>query len=228
MLAPMIPNRNPIGRLVDLVLPAACAGCGLEGDPLCALCRPAVGARLTLPAGTPLGLADGPPEPLLQLDWCAPFAGVTRRALHALKYSGEQRLAVPLGAAVAARWRAVGAGGDLLVPVPVHVSRRRERGYDQAELITAAASVLLGLPWRPAVLRARATTAQYRLDRGHRARNVHDAFTVPAAFTGAVAGHWVVLVDDVVTTGATLVACAEALLVAGAGSVSAVAVARER
>ncbi|MCJ7710462.1 MAG: ComF family protein, partial [Chloroflexi bacterium] len=171
----MTRRLNPIGRLLDLALPAACAGCGLEGAPLCATCRPALDARLTLPAGTPLGLADGPPEPLLQLDWCAPFAGVTRQALHALKYTGERRLAVPLGAAVAARWRAAGAGGDLFVPVPVHASRRRERGFDQAELIAAAASDALGLPWRPALVRARATAAQYRLDRGHRARNVHAA-----------------------------------------------------
>ena len=219
---------NPIGRLLDLALPAACAGCGVEGEPLCATCRPALDARLALPAGTPLGLADGPPEPLLQLDWCAPFAGVTRWALHALKYAGERRLAVPLGAAVAARWRAAGTGGDLFVPVPVHTSRRRERGYDQAELIAAAASDALGHPWRPALVRARATEAQYRLDRRHRARNVHAAFEVRAGSTAAVAGRWVVLVDDVVTTGATLVACAEALLASGATAVSAVTVARER
>ncbi|MHB8891998.1 MAG: ComF family protein [Candidatus Limnocylindrales bacterium] len=224
----MISLLRPVGRLLDLALPAACAGCGVEGDPLCRSCRPAVDARLALPPGTPLGLTDGPPEPLLQLDWCAPFAGVTRRALHALKYAGEQRLAGPLGAAVAARWRVAGAGGDLLVPVPVHASRRRERGYDQAELIAAAASSSLDVPWRPALVRARATTAQYRLDRRHRARNVHDAFEVGAEAAPGLTGRWVVLVDDVVTTGATLVACAEALLAAGASAVSAVTVARER
>jgi ComF family protein len=228
MLERMTSLLRPISRLLDLALPAACAGCGVEGEPLCAMCRPALDARLTLPAGTPLGLAEGPPEPLLQLDWCAPFAGATRRSLHALKYSGERRLAVPLGAAVAARWRAAGAGGDLFVPVPVHPSRRRERGYDQAELIAAAASDVLGLPWRPALARTRATAAQYRLDRRHRASNVHAAFEVRAGPACGVAGRWVVLVDDVVTTGATLVACAEALLASGATAVSAVTVARER
>lgn len=200
----------------------------MEGDALCRACRPALHARLALPPGTPIGLAEGPPEPLLQLDWCSPFGGVARRALHALKYTGEQRLAAPLGAAVAARWRVAGAGGDLLVPVPVHATRRRERGYDQAELIAAAASEVLGLPWQRALVRARATTAQFLLDRRHRARNVHGAFEIRAGFQPVVARRWVVLVDDVVTTGSTLVACAETLLGAGAAAVSAVTVARER
>ena len=219
---------GPIGRLLDLALPAVCAGCGAEGEPLCAGCRPWLDARIALPPGTPLGLAEGPPEPLLQLEWCSPFAGVTRHALHALKYAGEQRLAGPVGRAVAARWRVAGAGGDLLVPVPVHAARRRERGYDQAELIAAVAADDLGLSWQPALVRSRATVAQYRLDRRHRARNVHDAFQLRAGTAPAVAGRWVVLVDDIVTTGATLVACADALLDAGAAAVSAVTVARER
>ena len=219
---------HPLERVLDLALPAVCPGCGAEGPPVCARCSPALQARLGLPAGTPLGLADGPPEPLLQLEWCSPFAGVTRRALHALKYAGERRLAGPLGAAVAARWRVAGAGGVLLVPVPVHASRRRERGYDQAELIAAAAAGALGIPWQPALVRTRATAAQYLLDRRHRERNVHEAFAIRPGARPAVAGEWVVLVDDVITTGATLVACADALLDAGASAVSAVAVARER
>jgi ComF family protein len=226
----MTSTLGPIGRLLDLALPATCAGCGSEGDPLCATCRPGLDTRLALPPGTPLGLAEGPPEPLLQLEWCSPFAGVTRHALHALKYAGEQRLAGPLGLAVAARWRVAGAGGDLLVSVPVHAARRRERGYDQAELIADVAAGALGMPWRPALVRSRATVAQYRLDRRHRARNVRDAFELRSGSGSApaVTGRWVVLVDDIVTTGATLVACADALLAAGAAAVSAVTVARER
>jgi ComF family protein len=219
---------RPLGRLLDLALPAACAGCGAEGAPLCPSCRPAVEARVPLPAGTPLGLPEGPPHPLVQLEWCAPFAGTVRRALHALKYAGERRLAVPLGEAVAARWARAGAAGEILVPVPVHAGRRRERGYDQAELIAACAARALGLPMAPVVARVRATTPQYRLDRRHRAANVADAFAVRAGSGPLVAGRAVVLVDDVVTTGATLVAAAEALLAAGAMVVSAVTVARER
>ena len=224
----MTSTLETIGRLLDLALPAVCAGCGAEGEPLCVACRPGINARLALPAGTPLGLAEGPPEPLLQLEWCSPFAGVTRHALHALKYTGEQRLAGPLGRAVAARWQVAGAGGDLIVAVPVHAARRRERGYDQAELIAAVAAGALALPWTPALVRSRATVAQYRLDRRHRARNVHNAFEIRAGAAPAVAGRWIVLVDDIVTTGATLVACAEILLAAGAAAVSAVTVARER
>ncbi len=124
---------------------------------------------------------------------------------------GERRLAAPLGAVVAERWRRAGAGGDVLVPVPVHEARRRERGYDQAALIAAAAAERLRLPWRAAVVRTRATTAQYRLDRRHRASNVADAFAVDPAARAAIAGRWVVLVDDVVTTGATLCETARAL-----------------
>ena len=219
---------RPLDRLLDLALPAACPGCGVEGPPICAACLRAIDARLTLPAGTPLGLAEGPPHPLLQLEWCAPFNGTLRRALHALKYAGERRLARPLGEAVARRWRVAGAGGDVLVPIPVHASRRRERGYDQAELITAAAGAALPLPWLPALERTRATTAQYHLDRRHRAANVEDAFGVRPGALRAIRGRWVVLVDDVVTTGSTLCAAGEALLAAGALAVSAIAVARER
>ncbi len=219
---------RPVGRLLDLALPPVCAGCGTEGAAICGACLPSVATRVALPPGTPLGLAEGPPDPLLQLEWCSPFAGTTRRALHALKYAGERRLAVPLGAAVAERWRRAGAGGELLVNVPVHDGRRRERGYDQAALIAEAAAARLGLLWCPAVVRTRATTAQYRLDRRHRASNVADAFSVAPGARSAVAGRWVVLVDDVVTTGATLCASARALLDAGASAVSAVTVARER
>jgi ComF family protein len=220
--------RQPLTRLLDLALPAVCAGCGREGDAICPACLPGIGSRVTLAAGTPLGLAEGPPDPLLQLEWCSPFTATTRRALHALKYDGERRLARPLGEVVAARWGRVGAGGEVLVNVPVHDGRRRERGYDQAALIAQVAAEALGLPYSPALERTRATTAQFRLDRRHRASNVHDAFAVRPGTKAQVAGRWVVLVDDVVTTGATLCEGARALLAAGAIGVSAITVARER
>src|SRR5215510_476386 len=107
------------GRALDLAFPARCPGCGAEGPPICATCLPALDARLELPAGIPIGLPSDVPPPLLQLEWCAPFTGLVRRSLHELKYSGEQRLAVPLGDAIARRWLRAGIGGDLLVPVPV-------------------------------------------------------------------------------------------------------------
>jgi ComF family protein len=219
---------RPVGRLLDLALPPVCAGCGTEGDALCPACLPDIRSRVGLPPGTPLGLADGPPDPLLQLEWCSPFAGATRKALHALKYAGERRLAEPLGTAVAERWRRAGAGGDVLVPVPVHEGRRRERGYDQAVLIAAVAARRLGLGSSVALVRTRATTAQYHLDRRHRASNVAGAFTLAPAARSTIAGRWIVLVDDVVTTGASLAEAARALLDGGAAAVSAVTCARER
>jgi ComF family protein len=219
-----------VGRLLDLALPARCPGCGAEGPPICAACLPGLDARLDVPAGIPIGLPSDVPPPLLQLEWCAPFSGLIRRALHELKYGGEKRLATPLGEAIARRWQRAGAGGDLLVPVPVHADRARKRGYDQAELIARAAAVALGLPCSPILERTRATIAQFDLDRSARATNVDGAFALkPGGPPGeALRGRWIVLVDDVVTTGATLVACAWPLLAAGAVGVSAVTAARER
>jgi len=220
-------------RLLDAALPARCPGCGAEGPPICATCAGGLDARLELPAGVAIGLPSDVPPPLLQLEWCAPFTGVVRTALHELKYSGEQRLAGPLGAAIARRWRRVGAGGDVLVPVPVHATRRRRRGYDQAELLARAAAAELRVPCAPILERVRATIAQFDLDRSQRAVNVAGAFRLRAdpgrrQDARPLAGRWVVLIDDVVTTGASLAACAVPLIEAGAVGVSAITVARER
>ena len=198
---------------------------------MCAACLPALDARLTLPGGTPIGLPADLPAPLLQLEWCASFSGSVRAALHDLKYAGERRLAEPLGAAVGRRWARVGSGAQLVVPVPVHAERERLRGYDQAALLAAVAARHLGLPLAFALERGRSTVAQFELGRDERAANVAGAFRLRVSdpLAGqAVAGRWVLLVDDVVTTGATLAACATALQRAGAMAVSAIAVARER
>ncbi|MEA2608364.1 MAG: hypothetical protein QOJ75_607 [Chloroflexota bacterium] len=216
---------------LDLAFPAACSGCGREGEPLCSACLPALDARLRLPGGTPIGLPADIPAPLLQLEWCAPFGGAVRSALHDLKYAGERRLARPLGQAVARRWRRVGEGADVVVPVPVHADRERHRGYDQAALIAAVVAAELGLPFVRAVERSRATVAQFELDRDDRAQNVAGAFQLRPSnreAADAIAGRWILLVDDVVTTGATLAACAVVLEAAGALAISAITVARER
>jgi ComF family protein len=217
------------GALLDLALPADCAGCGSEGAALCRTCGRALEARLGLPPGVPLGLPAAMPMPLAQLEWCAPFSGPVRAALHRLKYGGEKRLTGPLADALAARWRVAGRAGELLVPVPVHAERARLRGYDQAVLLAAAASQRLGLPWRAALRRTRQTAPQYELGRRARWSNVRGAFALGGPTEAElVAGSWPILIDDVVTTGSTLVACAEALYEAGALAVSALTVARER
>jgi ComF family protein len=151
-----------------------------------------------------------------------------RDALHAIKYSGETRIAEPLGAAIARRWSRIGVGAEVVVHVPVHAERARQRGYDQAERIARVAATALGLPHLAALERIRATTAQFDLDRRDRASNVAHAFAVRPDAIRDVRGRWILLVDDVVTTGATLAACGWALEAAGAVAVSAIAVARER
>src|SRR5512135_613117 len=131
---------NAASKALDLALPPTCVGCRREGSPLCRECRTWLMVRVENPPGLPIGIPADLPAPLLQLEWCAPFTGVTRRAIHELKYAGERRLAQPLGEAVATRWRRAGAGGDCLVPVPASPDRIRERGYDHAALIAAVAA----------------------------------------------------------------------------------------
>jgi predicted amidophosphoribosyltransferase len=215
-------------RALDVALPANCVGCRAEGPPICPHCEPALDARLASPAGVAIGLPGDVPAPLLQLEWCAPFHGIARDALHAIKYQGEQRLADPLGRAIGRRWAAVGVGAELVTHVPVHEDRARRRGYDQAELIARHAADQLRLPFVPLLTRARATIAQFDLDRRDRAHNVVGAFVVDARARDASRGRWILLIDDVVTTGATLSASASALEAAGALGVSAITVARER
>ena len=243
-----------IPSLLDLALPATCAGCRREGAPICVDCHPALEVRWDRPAGAPIGLPVELPAPLVQLEWVAPFTGTVRMALHALKYAGERRMAQPLGRAAAERWRRAGAGGDLLVPVPVHAERARLRGYDQAMLLAEVIGRDLDVPTASLLERHRRTVAQFDLDRADRGANVAGAFRLKAAAGRAavgdqrgpaapdergpttlstpggpdLTGRWVVLIDDVTTTGATLAACARVLMAAGALAVSGLTVARER
>src|SRR4051794_20860089 len=101
--------RSAGGRVLDLAFPARSAGCGREGEPICRRCRPTLFDGLRRPGGTLLGMPADIPAPLVQLEWCAPFEGLVRVALHGLKYAGERRLAPVLGEALAERWRHAGA-----------------------------------------------------------------------------------------------------------------------
>jgi ComF family protein len=215
-------------RLLDLLMPPTCAGCGLEGDLVCGDCLRHLGARLAADPTWPIGLPSDLPAGLSQLEWCAPFTGPTRRALHELKYAGNRRLAGPLGGLLAERWRRAGIGGDLLVAVPVHAERLRQRGYDQAVLLAESAAAALGLPFLPALRRLERTAAMHGLGREARRANVGSAFAVDPAAQARVVGRRLVLVDDVTTTGASLAACAAELRAAGASAVSGLTIARER
>ncbi len=221
-------HHGRVRPFLDLLLPPRCPGCHREGEILCGGCRGPLERRLREPPGVPLGLATALPHGLLQSEWCAAFSGPARAALHALKYDGERRLAEPLGLLLARRWWQAGVGGDILVPVPIHPERRRERGFDQAELLARVAGRHLRLPVVRILMRTQRTAAQHTLGRTERAHNVAAAFAVRAGMSRHVGGRWLVLVDDVATTGATLSGCAAALHAAGALAVSAITLARER
>jgi ComF family protein len=168
------------------------------------------------------------PRGLLQLEWCAMYSGSVREALHAFKYRGERRLSEPLGEALAARWQRAARGGEMVTWVPVHPSRRRERGFDQAEELSRAMAARLDVPAWPCLARHQRTAAQHALGRQARAGNTAAAFVADAAAVDRLRDRWVVVVDDIVTTGATLAGCAAALTAAGAAAVSAICVARDR
>jgi ComF family protein len=149
------------------------------------------------------------------------YDGALRAVVHALKYEGRRSLARPLARLMRDRCAAVLDGADVAVPVPLHPSRRRQRGFNQALDLARG----LGLPVVRALRRARATPSQTGLPAAQRHRNVRDAFALTWR-AGAAAGRIVVLVDDVSTTGATLDACAGVLKTAGAREVRAVTAAR--
>lgn len=149
------------------------------------------------------------------------YDGALRAIVHALKYDGRRSLARPLGGLMCARGVEVIAGADVVVPVPLHASRRRARGFNQADDLARA----IGLPVVYALRRVRATADQVQLPAIERHRNVRDAFAVTRRID-RLAGRVVVLVDDVRTTGATLDACARALKQAGVGEVRGLTAAR--
>ncbi len=206
-----------LGRALSLVAPPACWGCGSSpgpGGPLCRRCRSSV--RWLGP--DPVTLAGVPV-------W-APVAyeGPARALVGGLKFRGAHGLAGPMAAQIAA----TAPGGLLaapsaLVPVPLHPSRRRRRGYNQAERLAAALAARTGLDLCPCLRRRGRPTRQVGRGRTERLASPPGAIELAP---GSSAPPDALLVDDVVTTGATLAACARALRAGGAKRVAAVAYAR--
>jgi ComF family protein len=152
-----------------------------------------------------------------------------RSVVHALKYRGWPVVAVAMAQRMAAvEWPdEVTLEVSSLVPVPISSGRRRQRGYNQAALLAGEVARFRGLECLPDTLqRARSSGSQTTLHPTERRANVARAFRVPAGEESAIAAQHVMVVDDVWTTGATALACAEALLDAGARAVSILTFAR--
>lgn len=196
--------------LLSIASPPRCMACDeLARDALCASCaRSLRGAPARAVAGVPLVAA---------VRYEPPIDGV----IHRFKYSGRPDLAREL----ASLWpAALDLAGSLLVPVPLHPRRLAERGYNQAALLASAVARRHGgSVIARALVRRRHTEQQARLARAERLSNLHGAFEV--ARSGRLAMRRVVLVDDVVTTGATAAACVAALERAGARVAGVLAVA---
>jgi ComF family protein len=209
--------------VLGLLFPDRCAGCGQPGHLLCSRCR------ATLRAYPRQALALHFAQQPSLLDMVAVgyvFEGVLRDAIHSLKYERIRRMAEPLGELLVERTQGDPLQADAVVPVPLHARRMNERGFNQSELLAAPLARHYGLPLLGHALnRQRDTAHQVGLDARARLDNVREAFvwthkTPPPAR--------VVLVDDVLTTGATLIACAQALRRAGAHEVRALVLARSQ
>ncbi len=219
--------------LVDTVYPKRCAGCDARGGWVCPLCfddlplfAPPWCARCGIPERfSPCRCADLPPA----IGTCravGPYAGWLRAAIIALKYEDEPARAAHLGGLLAPVLEPFGR--DVVIgAVPLHARRERERGYNQSLLVARKAARALALPVLPLLRRTRATTRQVGLDAAGRRANVVGAFEADARVIARGGVAHVVLVDDVMTTGATLEVCAAALLASGVGRVDVVVLARD-
>jgi len=232
--------RRLLDGLWGVWLPEACAACdqvlGEGGELFCPGCEAQVlevpGAtcrRCGEPGAFPGGRCGRcrARPPAFATAWAAfEHEGAVARAVHRFKYLDRSDLARPLAMAVARRWPArLAAEGQVLVPVPLHAARFRQRRYDQAALLAVHLGRALGLPveldW---LTRVRDTPRQVGLDEWQREDNVARAF----AASGPVAGRRVLVVDDVLTTGATAQEAAATLSGAGAEAVAVATVARAR
>ena len=211
-----------LGRLV----PPRCCACSepaeIPGVDLCGICLADLPFRPS-PALEVVGL--GAQYHCLPFDYAEPVAGF----IQALKFRGDWRQGRVLGALLAATRAASGVPlPQAVLAVPLHPSRYRERGFNQAELIASSAARWLSLPLIDQVLRrSRATIAQTTLDAAQRRSNLRGAFELEdKAWRDATLPRHVAIVDDVVTTGATLADAVRVLRSAGVHTVEAWAIAR--
>lgn len=224
---------------LDLVFPPTCVACDRLGTFLCERCD----AALPLAAGPRClccwegGLRGGalcaacrndpPAFEALRAPYI--FEGPARDAVHRLKYGGLAAAGETMGTRIASCWSGWGLMADLVVPVPLHPRRERQRGYNQADRLARSVAAVLDLEYEARALRrVRATPALASggLGRDARRRAMAGAFAA-ADGAGRFAGRSIALIDDVATTGATLSAAARVLLDAGADSVVAAVFARD-
>ena len=211
--------------LLDLIFPRTCAGCGQERGYLCDECESAI-RRLEPPQ---CSVCSAPNRSSL-CAWCKsanqPFNGITapyrwtgvvQELVYSLKYRNVRGSAPRLAELMSAHLAEKSITADMVAPVPLHPSRERERGYNQSELLAQGISKSTGIPIANGVLaRTRNTPPQVSMSTPEeRRKNVVGAFEC----VGDVAGKRVLLVDDVVTTGATVAECSAQLRNAGAVSV---------
>ena len=221
-----------VGAGLTLLFPPTCVGCGRLGELLCADCAQAV-EPTPQPQCARCGLAL--PTATLRCAACvrtrdrslhftrsaALHSASMRDAIHAFKYERQPMLAPLLARYLVAvyaapPWTTLSPPISAVVPVPLHEQRLADRGYNQSELLAASFGRAVELPVQPGWLaRSRETRQQVGLGPRERQVNVDGAFTA----TPDVAGHRILLIDDVYTTGATLRACAAAALTAGAQAV---------
>jgi len=234
-------SRLILDPVLAVVFPSRCPACAavLESPrrgPLCEACWAGLprhrgsccrcGVPL-LPGGTACGRCRRGLSPFSAGASLGPYEGALRVAVHELKYRSRRRVAGRMSEAMLGdpSVRAVLAGASVLVPVPLHPRRKRKRGFNQSELLAEELARRAGLGIAAgALVRRTDTPPQTGLSAAARRANVSGAFAVRRR--PQVSGRAVVLVDDVLTTGATASACARALLAAGAREVRLLTVAR--